>query len=219
MAGGNTRRREPDDDEKLAPLPWERQPGDSPQSWAAFVVYRDMGPARSIRAVCSDMGKDRGTIGLWSKRHGWRARVEEYDREMDRVKRLAMYDQAIRMGERHANEAMDIAKGLMVYPRALLKKLESDHTLIDSLSQEDAATLFAGVVQASKAWALISQAERVARGYSNEVPPMPTAQDEDMGGGMSQEDYVAQMGSVAQVLADAGKLPQQIADMLNDGKG
>src|SRR5690349_6145499 len=177
MAGGNTRRREPDDDEKMTPLPWERQPGDSPQAWAAFVVYRDMGPGRSIRAVCSDMGKDRGTIGLWSSRHGWRARVEAFDREQDRIARLAMIDKAIRMGERHAEQAMDVGEGLMAYPRAVLKKLESDPTVIDKLAEEDMPALMAGLIAVAKALPSVQQAERMARGYSNDVPPMPTADD------------------------------------------
>jgi hypothetical protein len=213
MAGGNNKRPEPDDDAKLEPLPWERQAGDSPQVWAAFVVYRDMGPGRSLRAVCSDMGKDLKTIGRWSSRHGWRAKVEAFDREQDRITRMAMIDKAIRMGERHAGEAIEVAKGLMVYPRAVLAKLENDPTALEKLAEEDLEKLMAGLLAAGKVLPAIWQAERVSRGYSNEQPAVPS-EDPDMLTSISPDEYVAKMGDVAQVLADAGKLPPEIAEML-----
>lgn len=203
---------EPVDD----PQPWERQKGDGNQAWAAFVIYRDMGPTRSLRAVCSDMGKDIGQMGRWSSRHNWKARVTAFDREQDRIARMVMIDKAIRMGERHADEAIELAKDLMVYPRALLAKLDKDPTAIEKLEEEEVGDLMAMVIACSKVLPAIWQAERVARGYSNETPPLPTADDPDMKRD-NPEDWKARVNGVAEVLEEAGKLPPGFAALLRDG--
>lgn len=196
--------------------PWERQEGESPQHWAMFQTYRDLGPTRSLRAVASDMGKSVTQIQKVSVQKRWVARVDAYDREQDRIARVAQIDKAIRMGERHAEEAVDLAKAILVYPRALLRKLEKDPTAAEALEKEDVPALMAMTLAASKAWPLIAQAERVARGYSNEAPPMPVSDDPDVRR-EAPVDFQARLEGVAEVLEEAGKLPPGFAQMLRDG--
>jgi len=70
--------------------PWDRQPKESDRAWAAFIVYRDLGIGRSIRAAVERLGKNKrynGTAQQMSARYGWRIRVEAFDRERDRIRR------------------------------------------------------------------------------------------------------------------------------------
>lgn len=70
--------------------PWDRQPGESDQAWAAFVAYRDLGADRSIRAAVEKLEKPKtynSTAQQFSQKNGWRIRVEAYDREQDRLRR------------------------------------------------------------------------------------------------------------------------------------
>lgn len=63
------------------PAPWDRQPGETDPSWAAFVVYRDMGRERSIAKTAQAMDR-RGSKSLmegWSSRHAWLRRASAFD--------------------------------------------------------------------------------------------------------------------------------------------
>jgi hypothetical protein len=50
-------------------------PGESSKAFAAFVIYRDMGETRSVRAVGRVLDKSRQTVGRWSSEHHWPARI------------------------------------------------------------------------------------------------------------------------------------------------
>lgn len=67
-----------------SPQPWERQPGESPQAFQAFALYRDMGAARSYSKVAAQLGKSETLIGRWGRTNRWQARSAEWDREEDR---------------------------------------------------------------------------------------------------------------------------------------
>ena len=77
--------------------PWDRLDSDSPKDWgepespqafAAFVKYRDLGPSRSI-----EKGGNRGAKGgrtarreKWSSDHRWIKRTAAYDVYLDKIK-------------------------------------------------------------------------------------------------------------------------------------
>ena len=71
--------------------PWHRQPGESPQAYAAFQCYLQLGAKRSLDAVGRKLyptarrpGKVRrkrgktGRLGAWSKRWRWGERTLAY---------------------------------------------------------------------------------------------------------------------------------------------
>ena len=58
--------------------PWERQEGESDKAFAAFRVYLEMGPKRSIAAVAQECTKSVSLIKRWSKRWDWRVRVRKH---------------------------------------------------------------------------------------------------------------------------------------------
>lgn len=47
---------------------WERQPRESSKAYAAFCVYRDLGPERSLEKVRQNLDKPRSRkwLGDWS---------------------------------------------------------------------------------------------------------------------------------------------------------
>lgn len=81
-----------------SPKPWERQPGESSKAFRAFTIYRDMGPARSVKQAYreytgkhdfqGDVGKAR-YFQKWNIGTGWVKRAEAYDAHIERLTREA----------------------------------------------------------------------------------------------------------------------------------
>lgn len=60
--------------------PWERQPGESGPAYAAFIVYRDLGPLqRSIKKASETIGKARNNCSRWARAWRWTERAELWD--------------------------------------------------------------------------------------------------------------------------------------------
>jgi hypothetical protein len=105
-----------------SPLYWEQQPGESASAFAAFVIFRDLGPHRSLDAASrlyhrkpgqepdrpptGTRKRKSGQVRLWYKSWNWRARAEAYDAEQDRRHRAARETALREMAERHAREAV-----------------------------------------------------------------------------------------------------------------
>jgi hypothetical protein len=75
---------------------WLQLPGESAKAYAAFCLYRDLGPKRSlVKAYRLQTGHEQATIsGLWNtwrRKHRWADRAEAFDREaafdLDQVQR------------------------------------------------------------------------------------------------------------------------------------
>ena len=100
--------------------PWERMPAESSKAYAAFCLYRDKGPRRSLdeasrayhgQAADVEAAPDRrrrasGQIRRWAERWNWSARAMAWDLEMDRVKQTQQLQAVKEMSERHIGEAM-----------------------------------------------------------------------------------------------------------------
>lgn len=78
-----------DDRYGLSDLPWERRSDEGTKAFAAFIVYRDLGPRRTLRQAAlahyqiaeDDLkaSSKKRVVEGWSSRHQWRARAEEWD--------------------------------------------------------------------------------------------------------------------------------------------
>lgn len=96
---------------KVRPLaedrdPWEKQPRESRKAYAAFSIYRDMGPLeRSLAKVARQVGRSRGMMERLSVRWQWVFRVEQYDAHEDRLRREALRKEQEEMLRRHAGLA------------------------------------------------------------------------------------------------------------------
>lgn len=97
------------------PDPWERQPAESPQAFAAFSAYRDMPPTtRSIsKAIKAEYGANPGRSRHnrwkdWSAQHKWVERAAAWDARVDQVSRETDLEVVREMRKRHAQFAREV---------------------------------------------------------------------------------------------------------------
>lgn len=87
--------------------PWERQPKESEQAFAAFCIYRDTRPNdRSKRDVSRQLSKNESLVYKWAKTYSWDTRVLEYDNWIERQAAAAAVERIVSMRKRHINIAM-----------------------------------------------------------------------------------------------------------------
>lgn len=105
--------------------PWERQEEETSKAYAAFCVYRDLGPERSLAKAGAALGKNPGGLEEWSSKNDWVKRSAAWDDEQDRIARQAQLKEIARMRERHAKLASDMlvkaAKALETLPEEEIK--------------------------------------------------------------------------------------------------
>ena len=70
--------------------PWERREGETPKAFAAFCVYRDMGPKRSLEKAWREQNGNKtgampGFWRDWSAKYNWGRRVDLYDEHLSGV--------------------------------------------------------------------------------------------------------------------------------------
>ncbi len=78
-------------------LAGEQRPKESDKAFAAFSLYLNMGPERSLAAVAAKLGKSKTLMERWSHRHGW-------------VDRVASHAAQLAVAQREATEALLRAK-------------------------------------------------------------------------------------------------------------
>lgn len=130
--------------------PWEMQPTDTPKSWEAFQVYRDMGKTRSLQKVADTLHKSKNLVGRWSTKHNWQERIEAWEFEQDRLIRQELTKDIGSMRKRHAN----IAVAMLVKAANALQKIPDDEVKASDISR---------MVETA------SKLERLSRGDTSEV--------------------------------------------------
>ncbi len=107
---------------------FERLPEESAKAYAAFAVYRDLGPQRSL-AKCAETyygsSKNLAQIGLWSRKHAWVDRARAYDDflELERRSAIAAYERE--HGVELARRQQQLAEELLAVKEALVLKLKT----------------------------------------------------------------------------------------------
>ena len=110
--------------------PWEMQSTDTPKSWEAFVVYRDM-EKRSLAKVAAKLGKSIKLIERWSQKHNWVERVAAWDEEKDRLIRVELTKDIGAMRKRHA----DLAAAMLVKAARAMQKIPDDEIKASDISR------------------------------------------------------------------------------------
>jgi hypothetical protein len=115
--------------------PWARLPGEGARAFAAFCVYRDLGPERTLQQVRQECTKSMPLLKRWSAYHNWVERAAAYDGHLDRLKRQENERQLQETLERHANfgvlaqnkafEKLQELKGETLTPNQALAYLEA----------------------------------------------------------------------------------------------
>lgn len=135
---------------------WERQPKEPSKSWQSFVMYRDLGPNRSLEAVRKALGVSlmlmERRCSLWR----WVSRAEAWDDYLDRQARVVVVDERQEAARRH----LQISRA---FQGKVIEKLQSLEGV--KLSPRDAST-----------WLDIAvKIERQALGESTEKIEVETA--------------------------------------------
>ena len=104
-------------------LPWERQPREGEEAYAAFLAYRDLGPWRTHEATRMRLGKRPGylkPIERWSARRDWRLRAGAWDDHLQAERDQVAAEEAAKW-ERRRLQALEEGWQLC---RALRARLE-----------------------------------------------------------------------------------------------
>jgi hypothetical protein len=107
---------------------FERQEKESSKAFAAFTVYRDLGPQRSFRETAEMLGKSETLVRRWAVRFTWHERIRGYEDWLEMLKR-----DAIETYEREHTAEMqakrDELRGLMI--ENALKAAEQERLMLD----------------------------------------------------------------------------------------
>lgn len=121
---------------------WERQRGETARAFAAFCAYRDLGRSRTLveaaRAFYESPNVGRTSakvrqVERWSSAHGWVRRVDAYDEEMGRERRLRREQAIYDLEERHARIAQS-------FQSKVIQRLQT--LRVEELSPTDLARWF-----------------------------------------------------------------------------
>lgn len=91
---------------------FEQQPRESHKAFAAFKVYLELGPQRSLVAVAAKVGKYRTLIERWSAKFDWPARVQAHAASLALIEREAIEGLAVQKAVdwNKVHEAVKIAE-------------------------------------------------------------------------------------------------------------
>lgn len=88
--------------------PWDRQKGEGARAFEAFLVYLQMGPERSVRAVAQKLSKSYTLAGRWSSTYHWVERCRAWDNYLQQEAKKAAAAEVRNMNRRHAKMAAAI---------------------------------------------------------------------------------------------------------------
>ena len=112
-------------------LAFEQQPQEGAKAFAAFSVYLNLGPARSLGAVAQKLTKSEQLLKRWSARFDWPSRVQAHaahyaavEREATEVLTRTKAAQWLTRQEEHRDEEWALRGELIVAGRAVLARFK-----------------------------------------------------------------------------------------------
>lgn len=60
--------------------PWDKCRNETARQYKAFLVFRDLGSARSVKEIAEVIGESEDNINTWSGKFNWIYRAEQYDK-------------------------------------------------------------------------------------------------------------------------------------------
>ena len=106
---------------------WTRRPGETSTAYAAFCIYRDLGPGRSLDAAYAQAqglqkGDKRasGHFQRWHRDYAWHSRAEAFDAFLDEAKRQAEVEKWKQRGEELAEQQWAVAMAMLEKAQQML---------------------------------------------------------------------------------------------------
>lgn len=81
--------------------PWDCQPGETAKAYQAFVIYRDLGPDRTVQRTANELAKNYTTVNAWSRKWEWAARAAAWDSMPGRMMMEAYQERVARIADQH----------------------------------------------------------------------------------------------------------------------
>lgn len=125
-----------------APLPWERQPGETAKAFQAFRAYRDLGPARTMLAAYRltkgkpDAKAISGGWARWSQEHRWTERADAYDLHREQTERLEREQTWRERAAQVADTEWDLGQQLIERAKEMLR-----YPLVEQRTERDGRTI------------------------------------------------------------------------------
>jgi hypothetical protein len=106
---------------RLAPDrdPWDQQPTETPHRHAAFLVFRDLGPGRTLTETAERLTKSYGHVRTTSAAGLWRERAQAWDLHRTRLAD-AVWAEEGRKAARATHELLNAARGKLAQSLATL---------------------------------------------------------------------------------------------------
>ncbi len=102
--------------------PWQQQPGESLAAYRSFLLYRDVGEARSLIAVARELGKCPSLIYRRARRCQWRDRAYAWDRAQAQEDEEAAALRRRRLQQRSERDAEWFRVGALAAIRHILRQ-------------------------------------------------------------------------------------------------
>lgn len=87
----------------VTPRPWDARPDETMKAYRAFMIYRDLGPGRSLHAVSRELAKSVPLLKRWSSRYDWVGRARAFDVEAARLASVRSLGDHAAVRERQAS--------------------------------------------------------------------------------------------------------------------
>lgn len=124
-------------------FPWEQLPEESGPAWAAFVVYRDLGPSRTLAKAAETLDKHPTTLSEFGRKYQWEPRVRAWDAYVDRARRAAYLELQIKTVDQHLEDAKIMRREAMDYLKWIdvsgVKPLDALRFMLAAIKTEQAA--------------------------------------------------------------------------------
>lgn len=149
-------------------LAWHRQPGETAAAFDAFLVYRDLGPKRSLSAALEAAGRAPTTLaawGRWSSAHSWVARCAAWDARMQEIADKASEAKIGEMARRHADLAQSLQAAVTLPLNELVRRLQDKEIDLSQLPVPDLVRMLQQLGPITKSAVEI---ERVSRGQPSD---------------------------------------------------
>lgn len=173
-------------------LPWDQPAeGETARAFAAFTVYRDLGPTRSLRRAAGlhyrgETPARTRQLETWSSRHRWADRVAAFDRWLDAQVIARRREEHLEMAARHAaagRSALELVADQLGQLAALeAKRLQ----LLDDAGDDPDPQLLRPIVPVQSLARLLDvgvKVERISAGLATEIEqqvPVEEMTDEEL---------------------------------------
>ncbi len=182
------------------PEPWDRLPEESAANFAAFVIFRGLGPKRSYVATARHLGVAASNIGTTGRAYNWQNRAEAWDYYIDRVQQAEIAERQSRLAKDQFDMAHDALKAANAPVKALLHRMETDpEGTMAEFGAKDLAKLLKMAQDSIRLMPVLMTAQRLALGQPTGITEKTETRN------INYNDS-QRIGEVLDVLHEAGVL-------------